>query len=361
MKANNLLLKKDEQAVFSLRSLYENYGYSQYKMNKFEAYDLYAKNKDFLVSDKVITFNDADGKLMALKPDVTLSIIKNGVDGKEPIQKVYYDENVYRVPKGASSFKEIMQVGLECIGEVDDYCVYEVLLLAIKSLALISEDFVLDVSHVGVVAELLNSLSVSESDKKKIINCIGEKNVHDLKTVCDDQRLIKLASTYGSLESVLPVLTEVYNGELSNSAKLLVLVVKALEDAGYKNKVRIDFSVLDDMNYYSGIVFKGFVDQIPQSILSGGQYDHLMKRLKRNSKAIGFAVYLDMLQQFIGADCEYDVDTLIVYERGTPIGTVTKITDELISQGKSVLARASLPQQLKYRALINLKKDGGER
>ena len=66
MKANNLLLKKDEQAVLSLRSLYENYGYSQYKMNKFEAYDLYAKNKDFLVSDKVITFNDADGKLMAL-------------------------------------------------------------------------------------------------------------------------------------------------------------------------------------------------------------------------------------------------------------------------------------------------------
>ena len=73
------LLKSEERAIFNLRSLYRKYGYAPFKMSKFEEYDLYVRNKDFLVSDRVITFNDTNGKLMALKPDVTLSIVKNAV------------------------------------------------------------------------------------------------------------------------------------------------------------------------------------------------------------------------------------------------------------------------------------------
>ena len=60
----NTLLTNEEKAIFNLRSLYEGYGYNRFKMSKFEEYDLYARNKDFLISDSVITFNDADGKLL---------------------------------------------------------------------------------------------------------------------------------------------------------------------------------------------------------------------------------------------------------------------------------------------------------
>ena len=77
-------------------------------MNKFEEYDLYAKNKDYLVSDNVLTFTDTNGKLMALKPDVTLSIIKNCKDRQDSLEKVYYNENVYRISKSTHSFQEIM-------------------------------------------------------------------------------------------------------------------------------------------------------------------------------------------------------------------------------------------------------------
>ena len=111
--------KSAEQAVFALRELYGRYGYTQYKMSKFEEYDLYVRNKDFLVGDGVITFTDTDGKLMALKPDVTLSIVKNSKDGV--MQKVYYNENVYRISRSTHTFKEIMQTGLECIGDIDAY------------------------------------------------------------------------------------------------------------------------------------------------------------------------------------------------------------------------------------------------
>ena len=79
---NDKLLKSDERALLTLRSLYKAYGYLPFKMSKFEEYDLYVRNKDFLVSDSIITFTDTAGKLLALKPDVTLSIIKNGTDEK---------------------------------------------------------------------------------------------------------------------------------------------------------------------------------------------------------------------------------------------------------------------------------------
>ena len=114
------MLKKDEQAIFLLRKLYQNYGYQSYKMSRFEEYDLYVRNKDFLVSDQVITFSDKSGKLLALKPDVTLSIIKNAGKTTDGVQRVYYNENVYRVDPQTRAFREIMQTGLECIGDLKD-------------------------------------------------------------------------------------------------------------------------------------------------------------------------------------------------------------------------------------------------
>ena len=77
MNFDSSVLRDDEKIIYTLRSLYSSRGYAQYKMSQFEEYDFYVKNKDFLVSDRIITFTDTNGRLMALKPDVTLSIIKS--------------------------------------------------------------------------------------------------------------------------------------------------------------------------------------------------------------------------------------------------------------------------------------------
>ena len=107
-----------------LEALCRKFGYAPYKMSRFEEYDLYVRNKDFLVSDQIITFSGSQGKLLALKPDVTLSIVKNAPDTPGVVQKVYYNENVYR------DYREILQAGLECVGDLGDYEIAEVALLA---------------------------------------------------------------------------------------------------------------------------------------------------------------------------------------------------------------------------------------
>ena len=148
MSFSDNVLRNDEKAIYSLRELYRKFGYSQFKVGRFEEYDLYSHNKSFLVSENILTFTDTNGKLMALKPDVTLSIIKNISFEEKNTHKLYYNENVYRTSAESHGFKEIMQTGLECVGYVDAFAECEVIMLAIKSLESISNDYILDISQI---------------------------------------------------------------------------------------------------------------------------------------------------------------------------------------------------------------------
>ena len=297
------VLTLDEKIAFSLRSLYADNGYSKYRMSKFEEYDLYVKNKDFLVSGNVITFTDTDGRLMALKPDVTLSIIKNSKDNPSELMKVYYNENVYRVSKGTRSFKEIMQAGIECLGKVDDSVVASVLDLAKSSLDKVSSSNALEIAHLGIVEEVLAYYDFSKSEKKEIVKALGEKNEQAIRQVCaskglsvnDADVVAKLVTVYGECDTVLSKLDcFALNDACKKEIESLRNVLSMLKS---KTDVIIDFSVVNDMSYYNGISFKGFVEGVPVSVLSGGQYDKLMAKMGRKSGAIGFAVYLDELER----------------------------------------------------------------
>ncbi len=364
MKFDAGIPKNEEKVIFELRSLYHKYGYAQYKMSKFEEYDLYVKNKDFLISEDVITFTDTNGRLMALKPDVTLSIVRNSNPAENQVQKVYYNENVYRVSKGSRVFKEIMQVGLECIGAVDDYCIGEVLVLAAQSLKLISEESILNISHLGIINSMLDGMQLSEGAKQKILRCIGEKNLHEISAICmensadaeDTERLKDLVLTYGQPEKVLPHLKELGCNE--NALQQLKLLTDMLSGNGLGKHICIDFSVLSDMKYYNGIAFKGFVRGVPTSVISGGQYDKLLKRMGKTGHAVGFAAYLDLLQRLDRSDRRYDIDTVLLYDENTDPMRLNTAVRQLLSGGISVMAQKAVPEKIKYRQLAKLTESG---
>ena len=357
------VLKQDERAVLDLRDLYRSFGYTQFKMSKFEEYDLYVRNKSFLVSDHIITFTDTNGRLMALKPDVTLSIVKNSKDTPELAQKVFYDENVYRVSSGKGSYREIMQAGLECIGLVDRYCIAEVLTLAVESLSRISPDFVLDVSHLGILSAVLDEIPVSDAERNKLLHCVSEKNLHGIDEIMQAagvdpsaaDTLRALVSGYGAVDSVIASLKPLLKTD--KTAAMLAELGEILS-AVPSDRIRIDFSVTGDLGYYNGIVFKGFVQGIPQSILSGGQYDNLMKRMGRRSGAIGFALYLDLLEELSSPTEAYDVDAVLLYGEAASATDVLNAVKRLGADGKRVVAQRAIPEKLRYRRLFKLTEEG---
>ena len=346
------ILKNEEKATLALRNLYRRYGYTPYKMSRFEEYDLYVRNKDFLVSDRIITFSGPGGRLMALKPDVTLSIVKNAPDTPGVVQKVYYNENVYR------DYREILQAGLECVGDLWDYEIAEVVLLAAKSLELLGGSYVLDISHMGLISAVLDSCGLSGEEKTAAMECLRRKNPHDLKALCRTEdawnKLGTLVSCRGSsretLEQVRTLLT---TGEARQAYGELEALWTILEGSGCH--IRLDFSVGSNMRYYSGVVFRGYLAGIPSSILSGGQYDKLPRKMGRQAKAIGFAIYLDLLEDLQQEETGFAVDTLILHDGTADPLELMRASQEAAAVG-TVLVTGELPQGRNWKILRQFEK-----
>ncbi len=361
MQIDNKILKADENAAYSLRSLYRRFGYSQYKMSKFEEYALYIRNKDFLVSDGIISFTDTNGRLLALKPDVTLSIINNSRDVSGQVQKLYYDENVYRISKNSHTYKEIKQTGLECIGDVALFELCEVVMLAIRSLETISDDYILEISHVGVMESVFSDLALDADVEKKLIDEICQKSIDGLYAKCDEysiddaikNKLSVFINNFASFEEAICSLKSVCVGH--NSSKQLEEFCKILDfisEYGLSQKVRVDFSLTNDMTYYSGIAFKGYIKDIPVSVLSGGQYDKLMQSMGRTSSAVGFAVYLDALERFNLEQKQYDVDVILLHDGD--VSKALKKAETISKDGKSVRICSKVPSGLTYGQLLSV-------
>ena len=199
-----------------------------------------------------------------------------------------------------------MQVGVECIGKIDNLCICENILLAVKSLSKIKNDFILDISHLDIIDKITKELNISETGKKHIIKAFGEKNTQYMDEILSEENLPKksgefiksLIHTYGIPKDVILKLEE---SEFSSVIKDEIDLLKSISDTliknGFEKNARIDFSVINNMKYYNGIAFKGFINGVPEGVLSGGQYNKLMNKMGKKSKAIGFAVYLDVLDR----------------------------------------------------------------
>lgn len=361
MILNESVLKQDERVIYELRELYRRHGYSQFKMSKFEEYDLYSKNKDFLVSDSVITFTDTNGRLMALKPDVTLSIIKNAKWQQGCAQRFYYNENVYRISHTTHTFEELMQAGLECIGQIDALQLCEVILLAAQSLDRIHERFVLDISHMAIVSAVVSALALPEEARAMLLVCLEEKNAHGARALCEQHhadadataRLLRLIRTYGTVRETLPSLRELCAGlDTQGAIEELAVIADVLEANGYADRTRLDFSVVHDMQYYSGVVFEGFIEGIPEGVLIGGRYDRLLHKMGKQGGAIGFAVYLDLLERLHREERDCDADILCLYDDSDDPIALTATVARWRAEGKTVLLQRQIPAQMRFGRIV---------
>lgn len=339
MEIDSGILRPQEQAALRLRALYERAGYRRYRMGRFEEYGLYQENRRFLSSEQVITFTDLDGRLLALKPDVTLSIAKNAQFGPGECARYYYTENVYRPSRESHTFREISQTGLECIGAVDAGACVQVLALGVDSLDMTGMNFVLELSHMGFVTGMLDAVGAPEEVRPRLLECLRDKNAHGLAALAlraglsrqGTDALCRLTTLAGDWQEVLAQAEPLaLNAAAGAALEELRGVCTALEEQGRTAHLKLDLSLVNDLDYYNGLVFQGYLDGLPRAVLRGGRYDPLADRFTPGARAIGFALYLDELER-AGAPAERQGTDKVMLNVALPKGRLGDKVYDLLS------------------------------
>ena len=285
-----------------------------------------------------------------MKPDVTLSIVKNAPETPGAVRKVHYRENVYRMDRDTGNFREILQAGIECVGDVGFYEVAEVVYLAAKSLEALGTGTILSLSHVGLIRFCLDRSGLPDSARNQALDCLRQKREQELRALCREHgadETLPVALLRARTPDDLAPLLSADNAPWQELRQILDL----LQARGCGERVRLDFSLGNDMKYYSGLVFKGYVRGVPASVLSGGQYDRLLSHMGKNARAIGFALYLDQLERLEGAN-EWDVDTLLLCGDAAP----AEILAAAESLPGTVLAVKSEPERRSWKRKAILEK-----
>ena len=287
------LLQPKERASFGLRALYEGAGCRKYHMGQFEEYALYQENQSFLPSRQVITFTDLDGRLLALKPDVTLSIAKSAQPAPGDTKRFYYSENVYRPAAESRTFKEIAQMGVEFLGRVGEAETGQAVALAVRSLEWLSESmgpaWRLEVGHMGYLSGLMDALKVPEAARQGMLARLRARNSHELRAAAlaaglDREGAGALAALLELCGPAAAVLPRAEKACCNGAMRAAVAELRAAV-AGAGQGVQIDLSLSGEMEYYNGLIFQGYLQGAPRLVL----------------RAVGFAVYLDELDRLAPA------------------------------------------------------------
>ncbi|MDR2878696.1 MAG: ATP phosphoribosyltransferase regulatory subunit [Fusobacteriales bacterium] len=338
-------LKEEEKIILKLRKHYEQYGYKKIKLSKFESYGLYNENADFIKIENIITFMAPTGKLQTLRPDVTLSIVKKYAgDKKKEMEKLYYIENIYRLSKEDMEYKELNQIGVEILGESDGYSDFEIINLAAESLELINKNFILDISNINYLSGLFEEMNLGYTLEKEVLMNIQHKNVHDLEKILTRENveskykeiLIKIPDLSGKFDSVITEAEKlVLNKKMQKALDELKILGQAFPKMIKNGKILLDFSIVNSLDYYNGLIFHGYIENNPKIILSGGNYDKLIEKYGKNKGATGFAIYLDELSGKYKIEKEYDFDILILYKNGDN-AKLLNIAKKYIEQGFTI-------------------------
>ena len=316
-------MSKKDLVLLNIRKMYDSYGYKKISLPSFEEYDLYNENKDF-IDRNVLTVMSPNGKLLALRPDITLSVAKKvSKDQSLKYSKIYYQENTYNLTKYVG-YEEDEQLGIELIGKESTFLDFEIINLAVKSLDIINKKSMIVLSHAGFISSIFENFDLKYETKEQILDCINRKNSHDIQKILKKNEHIsenvkkliyKIPELSGNLENIEK---ELLKYEINVNTKKILSELKRLNSLLMKfykkSKIIFDFSVVKNLNYYNGIILQGYIEGFPNVILTGGRYDKLFEKFGVDTGAVGFAILTDGLKGYYKDTDKKDFEILIAYD-----------------------------------------------
>ena len=286
----------------ALVDLFCRRGYSEVSTPEVEFYDLFLQSGNPIPQESMLKIIDRSGKIMVMRPDCTTPIARVATTKLKAVplpQRLYYDETVFRSGdqhRGGSS--EIAQCGVELIGAAGKKADLEIVAMAVDALRACGlTRFHIELGHAGFFRSLAAGMDMTEEQVEEMRRLIEGKSFAALAEYLKPWQgqagcaaLLRLSRLFGGVE----VLDEAQQLAGQNAAlSYLRELYDILNAAGYGQYLRFDLGLVHQIDYYTGVVFRGYVEGAGDAVLSGGRYDTLMGDFGRNAPATGFAVDVD--------------------------------------------------------------------
>lgn len=329
------------EAVFTTR------GFKKVITPAVEFYDVFSLPCSGIEQEAMYKTTDNKGRLLVMRPDSTLPIarmvstrLKNSL---LPV-RLYYKQAVYRShPTLTGRTSENMQMGVELLGVQGIRADLEVLTTAVSAVSAVASDFRIELGHAGVFDALSDNLSIDEAYKEKIRVSIEGKNYSALNNLLDKLSPCKAVSAIRSLpslfggEEVFEKALDVCEGTKAVEAlEYLHTLYKSLLPLDLGEKLIVDLGLVQRNDYYTGIVFSGYISGIGDAVLSGGRYDELLGEFDLPMGAAGFAIDTDAVTMKIlseGSISYSDNPDVLVYAKDGNEMRAIALVDELNKDG----------------------------
>ncbi len=332
-----------------LRTLYKSHGYSEIVTPGLEFYDVFNNKSRTFAQEKLYKLTDGKGRILVLRPDSTMPIARvvgtRLRDRNLPL-RIFYDQMIYRTnPKDSGRDDEFSQSGVEIIGGEEMRTDIEALSIAVEVMKGIGdENYRFEIGDSAFLPMISENLNLSEAETDNLRVYIQTKNypaLREMLSAYGDNKyakaLTKLPELFGGSE-VFEAAEKIMPDENTKTVLTkLRQLYNALCELGIEDKVTVDLGLVSkNADYYTGVVFNGYVEGYGMPVLTGGRYDKLLVDFGVDTPAIGFAVNIssvaDALIRKSGESLVKPAD-ILVHSDCNNIVKAVRHCNKLISDG----------------------------
>lgn len=292
-----------------LATLFASWGYRRVEPPAVENYETFAAGSPSFSADRAYRFLDRDGRLLALRPDITTGVgrmiaqaLREESGAVSLPLRLRYEGIVFRrEPQGSARSHAFEQAGVELIGVAGPDADAEVIGLAsaAANLAGLPEVRLL-IGHSGLVKGAMQAAGRGSPDvEEQFRAALARRDLVAVSAMIGSELAGVLAG--GPFDPVagreaLNRLAGAAEAQIAAGARELLALYDLLDEYATPEPW-LEPVLLRDLDYYSGVVFELLSPAFPEPLAGGGRYDDLLGKFGAGAPATGFAINLTATSQ----------------------------------------------------------------
>jgi len=293
-------------------SVFESWSYEEVITPSVDYYDLFEQGMGHTEAQRGFRFTDNDGRLLALRPDVTSSVARMAAtllaERPRPLRFCYAAPVFRQQPQSHAEWRrENTQLGCELIGVNGKSADLEVLRLANEILSRLDlqTTYCITINNVEIFNGVAAHLELTTTARERLRRLIDTRETAELQRFLDScsnsegRAFSQPTQLTGSSEVIRAARNVITNSRSIAALDSLEELWTEIESLGLADRFEIDLSDVSSLDYYTGLSLRVFVDGAGTSVGRGGRYDGLTGNFGRAEPAVGFVLNLDALTEVL--------------------------------------------------------------